>query len=94
MTNIQDIPKTCKHAEAIHLAIDPPCTDIKWSLSEGGKEFDGGTIIRRVPEIAFKVFRPRKLTDGILQEQLKKGDKVTVNIEAGDANVTGEIEVT
>lgn len=95
MTKIQKIPETCKHGDAIHLAVDPPTSDIKWSLSEGEKIFAEGKISRRVPEIAFYLFRPRKLLeDGTLQELLKKGDTVTVTIEAGDATVTGEIKVT
>ena len=94
MTEIQKPPTTCKHGDAIHLAVDPPQADIKWSLSESGKTFAEGTISRRVPEVAFYVFRPRKLIDDVLQEPLKAGDIVTVSIEAGDASITSDIEVT
>jgi len=94
MTEMAKLPTTCKHGEACHIAIDPPESNIKWSLSESGKTFAEGVINKRVPEVAFFVFRPRKLIDGVLQEQLKSGDIVTVNIEAGDATITSEIEVT
>ena len=92
MITIEPIPKKCKHGGAVHLKVDPPIANILWSLSEGGKKFVDSEIKRTVPEIGFYVYRPRT-KDG-KQDQLKKGDIVTVEIKAGDAEVTGDIEVT
>lgn len=96
MTTIGKIPDKCKHGEAIHIAIDPPTNQIKLQLKESDKIFLDFTTQRELPELGFYMFRPRIRNDKniVTQEQLKKGDIVTVTIKAAEAEALQDVEVT
>ena len=96
MTTIELPPKKCKRGDPIFLKVDPPVGGIKWSLSVNQNEFVNSEIKRVVPEVGFYLFKSSKDADGKPQEHLKKGDVVTLTINAGDAyeTLSEEIEVT